>query len=725
MNSSTYRFVLDLHSTQSQISLPVLIGDTGRTLRISLSDGSNPYIIEDGCLAKLSIKRPTGTRLVDFCTIENNTTIVYPFSQNENTCAVEGIHNCDVVLYGLDGEIIGSPRFTMVVSNRAIDFDDITLTDEDFTEVEAIIKEEASRRAAENKRVQEEIKRAEAEEKRISAGETALKAAEDAESAANRAAEDAREEVTRIIGEIGIVQTTGGSATVVMSQKATNDSLAMIDEVKFALAEKYTFFTPADVAGTTRVWGWNESHYRLSVRKVFYTAKRMYLTATTNYKFSVIFLKDATMSSMDTFIKATGWTTSANIPSDSYFVIVVKRNDDDYLETSEYQNAFVIERKDKQERQRDFVTVLPAIDDGTFRDPFFEIDTTTDLFSIPFDTVMLSELLGDGFVSIGRTTPMSVSMASVTSSAVCVYYNSTDKTLVAKAYNATVNDVDHFLLCTYRRGSHAFGSCPVKIDGVLHSIYNHSSAEANPNVKSINHRGYNTIAPENTLSAYRLSKKYGFNYVECDVAFTSDNVPVLLHDDTVDRTSDGTGNINNLTYEQVRAMDFGSWKSPYFAGEKIPSFEEFIILCRNLGLHPYIEIKSSASYTTAQIRSLVDIVKMYGMRGKVTYISFNKSYLNIVKEYDPNARLGCVCEIVVESDIAIANGLKTDTNEVFIDGAIYGINNAIIALCIDNNIPLEVWGTNDKNAIRNTVSYASGFTTDSVVAGKAIVDGRI
>lgn len=171
MNSSTYRFVLDLHSTQSQISLPVLIGDTGRTLRISLSDGSNPYIIEDGCLAKLSIKRPTGTRLEEFCTIENNTTIVYPFSKNKNTCSVEGIHNCDVVLYDLDGEIIGSPRFTMVVSERAVPVDDITLTDEDFTAVDAMIAEEIKRQAEETKRVSAETARVSAEAKRVSAEE--------------------------------------------------------------------------------------------------------------------------------------------------------------------------------------------------------------------------------------------------------------------------------------------------------------------------------------------------------------------------------------------------------------------------------------------------------------------------------------------------------------------------------------------------------------------------
>lgn len=147
MNSSNYRFTLDMHSAQSQVSIPVMLGDTGRRLCINLSDGSNPYTIADGCLAKISVKRPTGTRLEEFCAIEGNTTIVYPFSQNENTCAVEGIHDCDVTLYGLDGNVITSPRFSMVVSERVVKSDDIVVTDEDHTAMDAILAEWASLRS--------------------------------------------------------------------------------------------------------------------------------------------------------------------------------------------------------------------------------------------------------------------------------------------------------------------------------------------------------------------------------------------------------------------------------------------------------------------------------------------------------------------------------------------------------------------------------------------------
>lgn len=92
-------------------------------------------------------------------------------------------------------------------------------------------------------------------------------------------------------------------------------------------------------------------------------------------------------------------------------------------------------------------------------------------------------------------------------------------------------------------------------------------------------------------------------------SFTSDGVPVCLHDSSIDRTSNGTRNIKDLTFNSVRGFDFGSWKSDKYTGEKIPSFEEFILLCKNIGLHPYIELKSSDNYSEQQIKNLVDIVK--------------------------------------------------------------------------------------------------------------------
>ena len=242
-------------------------------------------------------------------------------------------------------------------------------------------------------------------------------------------------------------------------------------------------------------------------------------------------------------------------------------------------------------------------------------------------------------------------------------------------------------------------------------------------VKAVAHRGFSSAAPENTLPAYRLAKEKGFFYVETDVSFTSDGVAVCLHDSTVDRTSTGSGSISALTFAQVREYDFGSWKSSDYAGTVIPSFEEFIALCRNIGLHPYIEIKNSETYTEAQVRGLVDIVESLGMKGKVTWISFSSDYLTYVKNYDASARLGYITGGVNAAVITTAQGLRTEENEVFVDANVTDAASA--ALCLGGGLPMESWTVDSAAAILNADPYITGFTSNSLIAGKVLYENSI
>lgn len=245
------------------------------------------------------------------------------------------------------------------------------------------------------------------------------------------------------------------------------------------------------------------------------------------------------------------------------------------------------------------------------------------------------------------------------------------------------------------------------------------------NVLGINHRGYSTIAPENTLPAYILSKNMGFNYVETDVSFTSDGVPMLLHDATIDRTSNGSGTLSNMTYNQVRQYDFGSWKSPEYAGTKIPTLAEFLQLCRSIMLYPYIELKSNGNYTKAQIELIVDMVRDYGMRGKVTYISFSDTYLGYVRDYDEEARLGFLSGTASASQVATCQALQTGKNSVFYDVSYGGITQAICDEFAAADIPIEAWTIDSESGITGLNQYVSGVTSDNLIAGKVLYENAM
>src|SRR6185437_12837650 len=114
-------------------------------------------------------------------------------------------------------------------------------------------------------------------------------------------------------------------------------------------------------------------------------------------------------------------------------------------------------------------------------------------------------------------------------------------------------------------------------------------APALPSV--IGHRGAASSAPENTLGGMRRAHALGIRWVEFDVRLSGDGHCILLHDDAVDRTTDGTGEAAALDFAALRRLDAGSWFSPDFAGERIPTLEETVALLGVLGLGANVEIK--------------------------------------------------------------------------------------------------------------------------------------
>jgi glycerophosphoryl diester phosphodiesterase len=110
-----------------------------------------------------------------------------------------------------------------------------------------------------------------------------------------------------------------------------------------------------------------------------------------------------------------------------------------------------------------------------------------------------------------------------------------------------------------------------------------------PYPRILAHRGGGKLAPENTLGAIRFGARMGFKGVEFDVMLAGDGTPVLMHDETLERTTNGRGRVAELSHAQMAGFDAGK-------GERIPSFEQAARLCRELGLWANVEIKPAQGY---------------------------------------------------------------------------------------------------------------------------------
>jgi glycerophosphoryl diester phosphodiesterase len=142
-----------------------------------------------------------------------------------------------------------------------------------------------------------------------------------------------------------------------------------------------------------------------------------------------------------------------------------------------------------------------------------------------------------------------------------------------------------------------------------------------PSPVVIAHRGDKVHAPENTLSAFRLAAEKGADAVEFDVKLTADGQVIILHDPTVDRTTNGSGRVATLPLVALRDLDAGAWFSEQYRGERLPTLEEvFETVGRRIYMN--VELTNYSTPSDALVPKVVELVKKHGMEDRVLFSSF-------------------------------------------------------------------------------------------------------
>ena len=154
----------------------------------------------------------------------------------------------------------------------------------------------------------------------------------------------------------------------------------------------------------------------------------------------------------------------------------------------------------------------------------------------------------------------------------------------------------------------------------------------------VGHRGWSAVYPENTLLAAKMAVQAGADGTEFDVQATRDGVVVLLHDKTLDRTTNGTGELAAKTLAELRSLDAGSWKDPQFAGEPVPTLEQHLRALKGTGCMPVIEIKM-----TGISDKVIQAVRDLDMVDQVAVIAFSGEVVREIRSLEPRIPCAWLC----------------------------------------------------------------------------------
>jgi len=223
----------------------------------------------------------------------------------------------------------------------------------------------------------------------------------------------------------------------------------------------------------------------------------------------------------------------------------------------------------------------------------------------------------------------------------------------------------------------------------------------------IGHRGAAGHAPENTMASFWLAYEFGAHAIELDTTLSADGELVVIHDDTIDRTTDGRGFVDEMTVKELKQYDAGRWYHPRFEGERIPTLEEVLLqLPESFIIN--IEIKGSSGKLEERLAKLL----VQCNRVETVFISsFRHKSLRYLKQLLPEIKVGLGYTADVVDHIAFANNFTPSLYSLHPHHALIGLHE--IQEAVDQGIEVYPYTVNDPEKMKTLIEAgASGIITD-------------
>ncbi len=236
----------------------------------------------------------------------------------------------------------------------------------------------------------------------------------------------------------------------------------------------------------------------------------------------------------------------------------------------------------------------------------------------------------------------------------------------------------------------------------------------------IAHRGASSLAPENTMAAFDRAVETGADGIEFDVQLSKDGVPVVIHDETLERTTSGSGAVKDLSLAELKSLDAGSWFAPGFSGEKILSLEELLIRYKESSFLFNIELKNNHTAYPGLEDKVLECVGKYRLVGRTLISSFNHDSLVTCRRLNPAVRTGLLYLEEIKEPWHYARSLGCySVHPLFI----YLLDQATLEGFKANHIPLYPWTVNDPEQMQNlSAAGVEALITDFPQELKAILN---
>lgn len=229
--------------------------------------------------------------------------------------------------------------------------------------------------------------------------------------------------------------------------------------------------------------------------------------------------------------------------------------------------------------------------------------------------------------------------------------------------------------------------------------------------KIIAHRGASAYAPENTLESFKLAIEAGADGIELDVHLSKNSVPVVIHDYTLDRTTNGSGYVNELTDIELKNLDAGSWFGEQFSDQSIPLLSEVLELCKNTDddFIINIELKSGSTVYPQIEEKVLRIADNLGLNNKLLVSSFDHYAIEKIKNINKEIKTAALFAAAMVSPWRYLSTLEFDAYHI----AWHRIDKQTIDECHKHGLIVNAYTLNDSDFAKLLISYGiDGIITD-------------